>query len=308
MGTDIKVEIEEVINQLKNYRDINGASLIIVDETDILYEGLEESKFWTGVYDPGDNKIYVRSFIPLPTYETTGNRAIKENYPEYWDKIKTSLMHIVKYPYNSEYEARELKLLLKKIEEDAKTKEDKIHNFHILVKKIRNIIAFLDLSPEWRLYYLIKQLSTEAHEVGHSILHNSILRKGYNTFSRFPLFDVLNEGYAEAFSFRFLLEMVIREHLPYHFAAEYILREVKLCLRDNLCAFSIKLFEVDKAAIRMKSINEIYFKSELQDALNIVDRKMKYIKDILSSSIPFKDKFRIIAKIIFSIRKEGDNE
>jgi hypothetical protein len=304
MSADIKVEIEEILNQLKNYREDNGTSLILVDETEILYEGVEESRFWLGLYDHEHNRIYIRPFAPLPIYESAGNRAIKENYQEYWDKIKTSLMHIMKYPYSSEYEIRELKLLLKKIEEDAKAKEDKINNFPILVKKIREIIAFLDLSPEWRLYYLFKQLSTEAHEVGHSILHKSILREGYNMFSRSPLFDELNEGYAEAFSFRFLLEMIIREHLPYRFTAEYILREIESCLRDNLCAPSIKLFDVDKAAIIMKSINEIDFKSKLHDALNIVDKKMKYIEDVLSSSIPFEDKSRILAKIIFSTREE----
>jgi hypothetical protein len=307
MSADIKVEIEEILNKLKNYREVNGTSIILVDETEILYEGIEESRFWLGVYDPEDNRIYIRPFTPLPIYESEGNRALEKSYPQYWEEIKTSLMRIIKYPYKSEYEARELKLLLKKIEEDAKAKEDKIINdFPIIVRKIRQIIEFLDLSPEWRLYDLFKQLSTEAHEIGHSILHNSILGKEYyDSVARLPLFDLLDEGYAGAFSFRFLLEMVIKGYLPYHFAKEYILGRVSSCLRDNLCEAKIKLFSIDKAARRIKSISEIDFKSGLQDALSIVDRKMKYMEDELTSSIPFEDESKILAKIIFSmIEKE----
>jgi hypothetical protein len=301
MSADIKVEIEEILNQLNNYREVNRTSIILVDETEILYDGIEESRFWSGVYDQKNNIIYIRYFAPLPTYESKGNRALEKSYPQYWEEIKTSLMHIIKYPYNSEYEVRELKLLLKKIEEDAKAKEDKI-----IVRKISQIIKFLDLSPEWRLYDLLKQLSTAAHEIGHSILHHSILGKEYyDSVARLPLFELLDEGYAGAFSFRFLLEMVIKGYLPYHFAKEYILGRVSSCLRDNLCEAKIKLFSITKAARRIKSISEIDFKSGLQDALSIVDIKMKYMEDELTSYIPFEDESRILAKIIFSmIEKE----
>jgi hypothetical protein len=305
MSADIKVEIEEILNKLKNYREFNGTSIILVDENEILYEGIEESRFWLGVYDPEDNRIYIRPFTPLPIYESEGNRALEKSYPQYWEEIKTSLMRIIKYPYKSEYEVRELKLLLKKIEEDTKAKEDKINDSPIIVSKIRQIIAFLNLSPEWRLYNLFKQLSTEAHEIGHSILHQILGKEYYDSVARLPLFYLLNEGYAEAFSFRFLLEMIIKGYLPYHFAKEYILGRVSSCLRDNLCEAKIKLFSIDKAARKIKSISEIDFKSGLQDALSIVDRKMRYMEDGLTSSIPFEDESRILAKIIFSmIEKE----